>query len=312
MLIQSTQELKEFTKVNKNIDFDSIKESVALAELKYLMPVLDNPQYTDLSADLTANALDAAQTKLLIYCRRVIANAAMYLAYPFLNVQESDMGIQQNKSINGSNEPANQWRYQEARTSYLTLATQAVEELYRFLQANKTDYPLWVNGKGYSEYHYLFIRDNSELGQHLNTADSVRAYVALRPFIALAEVKYIKGIVGESNITALKTAQTGTPNTTQAAELTNIRNALAWAAFYEAIPVLSFELGTTSVTLSMQQDGINIKRPLSIEERKMMLQQARTNMEYFIEVLKTYYSTTTTEQTTHDLYCNEFKKDFWV
>jgi hypothetical protein len=311
MLINSTIELKGFTKVNKNMAWDSLQESVELAEQKYLLPVLDTPQYSDLQADLTANTLDADQTQLLKYCRRVIANGAMYLAYPTLNVQASDMGVQQSKSREGTSEPANQWRYQEARTFYLTTTAQAIEDLYIFLQENKTTYLLWANGKGFSEYNDLFIRTNKELGEYINTADSVRAYITMQPFVRLAETKYIKAVVTPAKVDELKTAlSTNTFTGTQASELEQIRFCLAWCAYYESIPFISYEIGTQAITVAMQLDGMTKKNAVSLEERKMLAKAAYDTMTPLLESLKKTYIIS--DETTENLPCNAFKNDFWV
>jgi hypothetical protein len=312
MLINSTIELKQFTKVNKNMAWDSLQESVELAEQKYLLPVLDTPQYSDLQADLTANTLDADQTKLLKYCRRVIANGAMYLAYPSLNIHESDMGIQQTKSREGTSEPAVQWRYQEARNFYLVTAAQAIEDLYIFLQENKTTYLLWANGKGFSVYNELFIRNNKELGQYINTADSVRTYVAMQPYIRLAERKYIISVVTPTKVSELKTALlTNSLTTDQKAELEQIRFCLAWCAYYESIPFISYEIGTQAITVAMQLDGMTKKNAVSLEERKMLAKAAYDTMTPLLEDLKKTYIVSD-EQTTETLPCNAFKNDFWV
>lgn len=313
MLINSTIELKESTKINKNMAWDSLKESVELAEQKYLLPVLDTPQYTDLQADLNADTLDADQQKLLKLCRRVVANAAMYLAYPTLNVQTSDMGVQQSKSREGTSEPANQWRYQEARTYYLITATQAIEDLYIFLQENKSTFLLWANGKGFSHYNDLFIRNNQELGRYLNTADSVRAYIALQPYIRLAEMKYIKSIVTTIKFVELKTAMiNGSLTDTQKAELEQIRFCLAWCAFYESLPFLSYEMGTTAITVTIQVDGMTSKQAVDINTRKLLIKSAHDTMTPLLEDLKRTYTIVSDEPTPESPMCNAFKKDFWI
>jgi hypothetical protein len=314
MLIRTTEELKLFTKLNKNTSFESTSESLDLAEQKFLVPILDTPQYSDLIAGLNLNVLDVDEQKLLKLCRRVVANAGMYLAYPTLNISQSDLGIQQVKSREGTSEPANQWRYQGARSSYLTLTTQAIEELYAFLQENKNIFLLWRNGKGFSEYNESWIRNNKELGLHLNTADSVRAYIALKPFMSLAESKYITAIVPSDKITELKTAISGnTISLPQQVEIHRIQRALAWAAYFEAIPFISFEINTQSITVAMQMDDMSNKRPLSMEERKMLLKSAQANMEFFIKELTTYYAPVPTDTMTENrIPCNEHKPDFWI
>jgi hypothetical protein len=312
MLIRTIEEIKEYAKVNKNMAWDSLKDSVKKAERTYLLPILDTPQYSDIHADLIANALDATQSKLLDFCRNVVANSALYLAYPTLNHTVSDLGIQQNKSREGTSEPANQWRYQEGRFYYLSSATQAVEELYSFLQEHKSDFPLWVAGKGFSNYNDLFIRNNSELGKYLNTSDSVRAYVALQPYLRTAELKYIKAIVPNAKILELKTAQKNNAlSTLQIEELESICFTIAACAYYDSIPHLSYEIGTQAISVAMIQDGMTKKQPLSMDERKMMLQSSKENKDFFLEQLKETY-TIDNEQSIHEPLCNAFKKDFWV
>jgi hypothetical protein len=309
MLIRDIAELKEYVNVDKNISYSSLREAIRIAEQRYLIPILDTPQYSDLHADLTANALNTEQQILLPYCRRVIANVAMYLVYPNLNVRESEMGIQQQKSREGTSEPANKWRYQESRSYYLANGSQAVEELYIFLQENKANYPLWVNSKGFSEYNELCIRNNKELGRYFNTKDSVRMYVALQPYIRLAE-KQIKKIVPEATFNSIKDTIKGTSNTATQSQIEDVCIAIAYTAFYESLSFLSYEFSPTGVSISLMQDGMANKRTISIEEKKMLLRKAEISKNEHIQNLIDAYKTT--EQTTsHDL-LNAHKKDFWV
>jgi hypothetical protein len=290
MLFTSISEMKAYGLLNRNIAWDSIAPYVAHAETLYVKPILGQSEYTALDVAISANTLTAAQTALLPYIRRMLYNATMWDALPHLNIYISELGVQQNQSKEGTSTPAARWQYGEARVQFGDMATRYAEALYQFLQDNQTDYPNWVAGEGYSKYNALLLRDNTELGRYLNTANSVRFYVGLRPFIETAMIRWVLSVVPQIDIDALHTAlQAGTLTAADEKLLDKIRRVLAWGAYFDAIPHLSVRVTPTGIYIAMMSDALHDLKTPGVEETRRLLAAAQANAQMYQANLQAYW-----------------------
>lgn len=269
-LITTIAQVKACTPLNKNMAWDSIAPYIQIAEYKYLRPILGLPQYNTLRDTVTPTT---EQAKLIERCQWVVVYMAMWEGYPHLNVFLSDMGVQQSKSREDTSVPASQWAYQEARKKYADGGQVFSEELYIFLQANQADYPEWVSDGGYSMYNSLLIRNNKELGQYLSTDGSIRFYVALQPFLAEVQDQWIASIVGENPLSQMieKLATNAVLTTIEADILKKMRRAMAWQAFFEAIPHLNVIVTGGSINIGIVQDGTTQHLRKEAEDRRQLL-----------------------------------------
>lgn len=311
------------------MSFNTLTDSIREAEEKFLLPLIAPPQYFDLlrlvdpSNEELPTVFDEAafiaQAKdlgwLLKKARRVVAKAAMYLIYPHINVTAGDMGVQQNKASNDTTLPSSQWAYNGSRSGYLDGIATASELLLSFLQANKAKYPKWVNSRAFTEYNSLFIRNNSELGSYLNTQDSIRAFVALRPYLQLAEEKYIVPIVPTATISALKTAiKNNDVDADKQAAIDKIRKVTAWYALYESLPFGNIRMEGMAISVPIIQEG-NTKYGVPTDKDKAILLSAvKENALLFYTQLQAFYQPQKELETPkiESTFVNSNKPDFWV
>lgn len=323
MLFQNIEQFKQFTTVQKNMSFATLWDALIQAEMQFIAPLIDTPQYLELiNHVLPYSGYQTPQTPtdvanldvLLPLCRRIIAKATMYIVYPHLNITEGDMGVQQNKALNDTSAPATQWAYNDSKHSYLEAIATNSEVLLSFLQENQDKYPLWKQSKAFTEYNNLFIRNNRELGEFLNTQNSIRVYKAFRPFLELAEDKYIAPIVPEETLLVLKAAMSSNNlNDSQKILLRKIRQVIAWYAFFEGLPFLNIKLEGTAISIAIIQNG-STKHQLPTDKDKHILREAtEQNALLFFNKLKSEFEQTkdltSQSPTTFD---NRNKPDFWV
>jgi hypothetical protein len=329
MLFQTIEQFKEYTTVQKNMSFKTLTDSIGEAEERFLLPLIAPPQYLDLLRLVDPNneelptafdeAVFIAQAKdlglLLKKARKVVAKAAMYIVYPSLNVTEGDMGIQQNKAANDTSLPSQQWAYNGARSGYLEGISTASELLLSFLQDNKAKYPKWVNSRAYSEYNSLFIRNNSELGRYINTQDSIRAYMALRPYLQLSEEKYILPIVPKVTIEVLKAAiKTNNINAEQQTAIDQIRKVTAWYALFESLPFGNIRMEGMAISVPIIQDGTTKYGVPTDKDKAILLSAVKENALLFYTQLQEFYKPQKEAEApqTISTFVNSNKPDFWV
>lgn len=239
MLVRSTEKIKEFTGINKNMSWDTIKAFVLQAEIKYVKPVLGDALYAALNQAIDTNDFTAEQTALLEFVYPMATNLAMYLAAPQLAIQMSDMGFMQVSSKDGTATPASTPKYNDARLSLWKTGDDYREFAYAYLQANQSAFSDWTSSTAYSVYSSLFIRNSSELNEYLGMGNSVSTFLTLKPHIKLCEDKYILPIICTALAADIKTKnKENTLSVTEADLLDRIKNAVAWLALYEAAPTL--------------------------------------------------------------------------
>jgi hypothetical protein len=321
MLFQNIEQFKEYSTFQKNMSFQTLSDSIKEAEERFLLPLIDTPQYLDLlrlvdpahedlpttfdEAEFTAQV--RSLTLLLKKARRVVARATMYLVYPHINVTAGDMGVQQNKAANDTSTPSSQWSYNDSRLSYRDGIETSSESLLILLQDYKENYPKWVNSKAFSQYNSLFVRNNEELGKFLNTKDSIRAYIAFRPFLQLAEEKYITPIIPKDRLVFLKYAlKNGTHIPEVEFDIWQIQRVMAWYALYEGLPFLNIRMDGTTINIAAMAKT-------SDKDKIVLINAAKENALLFYTELKAKYEPpqdlSIPPSTTFD---NRTKPDFWV
>jgi hypothetical protein len=151
------------------------------------------------------------------------------------------------------------------------------------------------------------------LGKFLNTKDSIRAYIAFRPFLQLAEEKYIAPIVPPVVLSELKTAiQDNDINAVQSNAIALISKVIAWYAFFEGLPFLNVRMEGTGIYIAVVQDGSTKYHVPSEKVQNLLRQATEQNALLFYNQLKKQYEPTEelTPQTT--IFDNHTKPDFWV
>lgn len=238
MLTLDIATLKEHVSINRNTDWVSIKPFVKDAEQNYIIPNLSEDQYNAL-LNAIAGTPTPAQNALLYKVQQATAHWTLFDAIPQLNSFVSNMGVQQAESSDGTSKPAPMWQVRDLRASHYNLAVKYTEQLLKFLQENKADYPLWVASQSYTEYNDLLIRNSTELSKHLNTGDSILTMVAIRPYIYQAEFDYLAPCISTELLAEIKTQRSQSNlNPNNAKLLPLAQRALAAAAFAAAIVFL--------------------------------------------------------------------------
>lgn len=266
MLFRTTVELKTYCSTfNRNMEFATLAPAVELAETRYLLPLLGQAQYDALHTAYLANNLTAAQNALLRYVQRPLAYYVLHEAVPLLGATVSDMGVQESSSREGTSAPARQWSYNSLRDSAIQNADTFADTLLGFLEANHGTYPLWTASSAFTVSRELLINTAEQFDKHVGIQRSRRIYVALRPYIQLAEQMYLKPTLGPKLYDDLKAklaAALTTPlSAAYAALLGKCQQALAFFALAEAMPFLAITVNGYGVQMSSSNDGLHQRTP---------------------------------------------------
>lgn len=268
MLFKNTISISQFAPIAITTNFANLSPIVRNVEADFILPVLGETTYDGLNGAYTAatdeNSLTSTQKALLQKCRDAIAPMVAYNFLPGAEVKLSDAGAQRMET--GSNKTAYQNQVVNFREQVLRDHDKAIERLYKFLEANKTDYPDWQTSDEYADYQSLFIKTGGEFDKNVRTSSPYRNYYAIRNYIFDVEQNTIQKLLGTDLFTSLKETGADPAGTFTAIEkdlLIKVRKATAFLATAKAIPFLNVQLdsdGFTIIGTTRAQNDVLAKR----------------------------------------------------
>src|SRR4051812_13190009 len=196
-LFRNTADLKLFTDVHKQTDWQTLKLYVQQAEVSYIIPTISQAMFDKYNtlindpgnADKSFDAIFTDSTDLAAFngIARALANYAMLEAFPFLNTPVGDIGVTQQSSKEGTATPAAQWRYESRRAAHLENGDRFTDQLLAYLESNADFFTDWKSSPAYTITKDLFISNSYLLSTYIGTNNSRRAYLAFRPHLRLSE-----------------------------------------------------------------------------------------------------------------------------
>lgn len=137
--------IKKILPVSKNIDDNIIQPQIALAENKYIKPVMGTLLFDYIQDKYNQNGLDSIETQLVSIAQISLAYYVIENTLPFLSFVISEKGVQQQNGINSqSADPqggADNLNYM--RNELRNNGEFYQNEIRAFLNENKASFPLY-------------------------------------------------------------------------------------------------------------------------------------------------------------------------
>lgn len=206
MLFETTSELKKYIPANISLEFDDIKPYIALAETRFIIPVLGKAQYNKLQEVFT-NGLDQssgsgsgsgsgslydedAHNDLLDKVRLPLANFAFLLYIPMAQVQISSSGIHISRNENKT--AAFNQQIDDLKRSFQDSGYVGIDILLEFLEENKSIYTLWAASDAFTIFRESFINKTADFNKIININNSRRTFLTLKPIMKRVEDHFVK------------------------------------------------------------------------------------------------------------------------
>jgi hypothetical protein len=328
-LLKTISDIKKYVPINKNTQMDTMQPFIDMAELTYIIPAIGQELYDEINILYQYGyPLSAENQKLLPYIQRALAYYSMYEAAPQLNLMVGDLGIQEAQSKDGTSSPARQWNFNNYLSNCIENADRALDAMLKFLEDNVSDYSTWAQSDAYTIDKELFISTAIELTYYIKISGSRSTYNALRPFIKIAERKYILPAIGQQQFDDLKSRmQSGYETDLDKILISKIKMSLAWHSLFEAIPHLPLNVSGAGIRVISVNDSIVSKQKSADINIKEMAVSARANGDSYLSSLKFYLDqnvedyplykasdayTSETKYPNNDLPDNTNKSDFWT
>lgn len=248
-LIKTIAEVQEVLKIS-SLNSESSLPDFDNAEELYFKPVLKSV-YDALATAYENNTLSPLQVKLLKKVQKPLAAFAYLDDAGLSNVVFTDSGWRQLSSADMPQ--AFRWQFNEATNALKTKAYNAMEELFRFLVANK-DALNWDD----SERRKTLITNGIDFSICYTLFQPLRTFSLLRPTIIKVEDLYIKKAIGQEFLQELKSIVT--PSALTEELLNNLKLAIAHFTIkhaLETMPTRKSENGFTVLNGAIDKDAFD-------------------------------------------------------
>ncbi|MBK9391970.1 MAG: hypothetical protein IPN68_17930 [Bacteroidetes bacterium] len=249
---------KYFPSINQNMNWYSLEPYIRQATREYLLPYVGTDFYNDIV--LVDGDFEGPMIEVAEIARDVVAYYTVWMAMPHINVVISDMGAQENSGSDGTSQPAQMWRYKNARWETMLQADKMIDRLLALLEKNinESDFSKWKDSDECAEVGHPLFRTTAELKRYTKV-DSWRFFKALMPFFDQALDLDIVGHICREQYDDL-VGKISSGNTYELAAIELIRKALANFTLHRAIPHLRVAMESNAIVFVSSTDGMNIKQ----------------------------------------------------
>lgn len=204
MIVRDTDILTKYISSNASLKHETLEPYILRAERKHIKALIGKDQYAvfDTATPPTNEFVKEAWEM----AANAVSNFAMYYALPILKAQVSENGIVVADSEYTSQ--ASDKDFKELQRSFKTAGHEALDEMFKVMEQNKSEFSAWTDSDEYKEYNSLLVNTTSIFQKHYNIQHSRQTFMALLPEIKIVEKQYIRSVIGSDLLTALKTDQT--------------------------------------------------------------------------------------------------------
>lgn len=313
--------------LNRNYNWDDLKGKVDMYTLMHVTPFISLAEFTPLQSRYLSDTSTAADLAILPYLQPAIAYYTYLHMLTTERVKLSQMGVTENRSDDGTVNPASGYAINDAKIEAAYTADYFMDQLLEYMEMNKADYPLWAASSAYTQIKECFVSSTQVLNRYVKATNSRRTFMAIRSELLFIQENRVKPILGETFYSTLLTEfQAGTVTANNQKVIERILPYQSKAAFLEAVPnhQIDYVDGGLQVKSFLDQ---TIKKTEAREEAIARLmrtfashaEELRTNLISFLDDNANDYPdyTPTTETLSDDelsykLGNNEHRKSFRI
>lgn len=282
-----TQIKAHYSALQENLKFASIQAYIEQAQIHRLTPLLGEEQLVALADAFDADTLSAQQEALLPYVQRALVYYILVDNLPFLDSFIGEAGILEANTRETQAKP--KWKYTELVEKLAYNADIFADNLLKFLEKNKADYPLWASSPAYTFATGLLVNNADAFSNSIPTNASRRAFLRLRVFIARAE-RELENNISKDYLTVLKDEQlAGNIAERNQTIIILAREFICFKAFADCLPTLQVYQSDMGFHLPTYDQAItnkpNIDLQTKLELRAQYTNLANTNLQGIMDIL---------------------------
>lgn len=279
-LFKTTAEVKLYINIDANTSFEKLNPVIETAEREFIKPLLGKEYYDEFLAAYIAGSLSAAQTALLPYIQKALANYAGFFATGTLGLKFGDLGFQQQSNQNSSPAPA--WMVKELKLEYLTTGDKCADLLLEFLELaaiipyggveDDRLYKKWYDSEANTKLSGSIVYKTSIASKYIDINNSRRLFLRLKKRITEIEQSVIKRIICKEQYDELITAiKANNISPEQAALIEKMEPIIAKRALYVTLPMLPVMITADGLFLQTSNDGVIQKQLAGATEKRALM-----------------------------------------
>ena len=289
MLFSTPDEIKNFLPQNAAFEMQQISSFITDTEDTLIVDAIGQAQYDLLHAAYSNANISGALEKLLKKVRRPLANYAYYKYIPFAQLTFSASGI--HIEVNEQKRSAFPEMIEKLEDACIEGANTGIENLLKWMEANKADYAAWTGSTAYTVFKECFINTATEFSDHFNIGNSRRTFLALKGTMKKVEEFSIKPILCSTLFDAIKVEiKSGTVSPSNTALLNFIKPAVALLTGARALTMPNIEFTSDGCQLAATRDRPPLKpRPAAPADKIGAMQlAAQTDAQVYLKQLNDY------------------------
>lgn len=209
-IITDSTEIGEFlSDMNVGLDFDVIKSDLWRAEKKWLKNVLgaellellrdefvdqDESSTSTSGSSSTGGSYSEEQfNDLKALCQHALCflGTSLYINRGFAKIVNNRI-----EHGAGEGEALNYYERQELAQEYLENGLELIDDIYAYLESNRTAFTVWTSSTAYTLYHKYFVQSCATFEQAVNIGNSRRTFKLLA-----LEFEYLENITLPNSLT---------------------------------------------------------------------------------------------------------------
>lgn len=280
-LINTIADLKRHIIVSATFDFAKVLPFAKRTERKIILNLIGQDQYDSIVVH-TFVADDTApinQVKELL--EEAVANHALFLAMPTINVLVTNSGTKVSENKDASNAD---WKdKRDLSRSLLKTYNEALDDAFQIMEENVANFTEWRDSKYYTIFKDLIVPQTTIFNDHFSIQKNRQTFFALKPYMREVEDQYLKAMLGTETLALLKTKST---NDVVNEALEIAQKAVVAFTVAKAAITGTFTFTDSSFIVASDQMPWEKQNELSKEDRNDLKKDRQTAAEEYLKTLK--------------------------
>lgn len=195
-LITTIDEIKEvLPKLVSNLNSTSLLPNFDAVEQKYIVPLIGNALYQDLTDRYKTDNLNNPEQQLVKHLRLIVAAYGFLDELPAAHVTLTDDGV---RTMDTQAMPkAVGWEYKELKAFLQTRALDGTEVVLNYLWKNKSTFTLWADSDECKQFESLLIRTGTDFNEQYRLYQPMRTYYLLKSLTEDVQGYYLLSALGK-------------------------------------------------------------------------------------------------------------------
>ncbi|MBC5840752.1 hypothetical protein H8R23_04985 [Flavobacterium sp. F-380] len=280
-LINTIADLKRHIIVSATFDFAKVLPFAKRVERKIILDLIGQDQYDSIVIHALVPESSAPIDQVKELLEEAVANYALFLAMPTINILITNGGTKTSTTTNSDNAD---WKdKRDLNRSLLKTYNEALDDAFQIMEENVTDFSEWQSSKYYTVFKDLVVQHTAQFNDHFSIQKNRQTFLALKPYMREVEDQYLKAMLGDDTLSLIKSKSEITI-VNQAQEIA--RKAVVAFAVAKAAITGTFTFTDSSFTVASDQLPWEKQSELSKEDRNDLKKDRQLAGEEYLKSLK--------------------------